>query len=135
MDDCRTLGGSPIVDGRYLDFDARQIKEVQPGESFTSGPPTIDVYWHNLSTEPSERFLGYRGGFAYGDVGLYVSRLGRFFNQGGCELYSLNATQYSVVVVVITQRNRTEFMQQYHACGLGGPRPSTQVLQGMLETT
>lgn len=130
----RTVGGSPIVDGKYLDLDTNQVKEIQPRESVGFGPPTIDIYWHNISLSGgSTQFRGFRGVFVYGNVGLYIARLGLFFGKtgGSCELYSLNATPYTVTVIVMTERTYHEIKEQYYDCGLGGPRPTRRTVPGM----
>ncbi|KAH7033713.1 uncharacterized protein B0I36DRAFT_321939 [Microdochium trichocladiopsis] len=114
-----TLTGSPIVDGKYYDFETRTLREIQPGESVRSGPPSIDVYWHNLClTGKPDQFFQFRKTYSGGDAISYVTRLGAFLGKGNCELFSLNVTTYSVVVVVMTELSRNDMMEQVCACGL-----------------
>src|SRR5687767_7425604 len=86
----------------------------------TSGPPTVTVYWHKVCRSGGgSAFLGFSGGYLQGDITSYVVKLGKFFSKGTCELYSLNITTYSVVVLVETERSEAEIAQQMADCGLG----------------
>ncbi|KAH7039715.1 uncharacterized protein B0I36DRAFT_378856 [Microdochium trichocladiopsis] len=118
-----TTTGYPIVDGRYNDFSQRRVREITAADACVSGPPTVDVYWHNSWASPRhDGFFVRRDAYTEaGGVTSYVVKLGDFFKQAGdrLELYSLNITTYSVVVLVGTQMLNAEFMDLYEGCGLG----------------
>lgn len=119
----RTTTGYPIVDGKYNDFSQRRIREVTAGDACRSGPPTIDVYWHNSWASPRHDTFSVRRD-AYmeaGGVTSYVAKLGDFFKQAGnkVELFSLNVTTFSVIVLIGTELSNAEVMELYEGCGLG----------------
>ncbi len=120
----RTVTGYPIVEGRYIDLAAGEVKSVQRGEQTTNGPPTIGVYWHNISVGDCTLYRGMRGGFVDGGVGEFVTRLGKFLENGFCELASLNVSTYSVTVIIETQKSRDEIMRKQYDCGLIASPPS-----------
>ncbi|KAH7029581.1 uncharacterized protein B0I36DRAFT_364101 [Microdochium trichocladiopsis] len=123
----QTTTGYPIVDGKYNDFKEGRVRKLQEGDHCRTGPPTIDVYWHNSWVIPrQDAFYILRDAYVSGDVTSYVVKLGDFFSRGGCELYSLTVTTYSVVVLIGTERSYDDIMPQYAACGLGGYVPKDQ---------
>lgn len=119
----RTTTGYPIVDGKYNDFSQRRIREITASDTCRSGPPTIDVYWHNAWATPrQDGFFVRRDAYLEaGGVTSYIAKLGDFFRQAGdkVELCSLNVTTYSVVVLVGTELSNGEVMALYEGCGLG----------------
>ncbi|KAJ1324625.1 hypothetical protein MN608_10693 [Microdochium nivale] len=118
-----TTTGYPIVDGKYNDFSERRIREVTAGDACRSGPPTIDVYWHNSwASLHHDTFLVRRDAYMEaGGVTSYVAKLGDFFKQAGnkVELFSLNVTTFSVIVLIGTELSNAEVMELYEGCGLG----------------
>lgn len=119
----RTTTGYPIVDGKYNDFSQRRVRKVTASDTCRSGPPTIDVYWHNAWATPRQDgfFVRCDAYMEAGGVTSYIAKLGDFFTQAGdkVELCSLNVTTYSVVVLVGTELSNGEVMKLYEGCGLG----------------
>ncbi|KJZ75252.1 hypothetical protein HIM_05446 [Hirsutella minnesotensis 3608] len=102
---CWTQSGHPIVDGKYLDKNG-VIREVDPSEWTVAGPPALDVYWSNRKITPN---LGYNQFHAIAlgasvDVTEYLARVGELLRvaAGALEIVALNATLYSVNVIVST---------------------------------
>lgn len=96
-----TTSGHPIVDRKYLDSSG-MIREIGEKESVTFGPPMIHVYWNNQSvSERHDHFIGFRGMFD-GTVTDYLIRLGELLAKGGVTIYSVNATEYAVTVILQT---------------------------------
>ncbi|KAH7142899.1 hypothetical protein B0J13DRAFT_51584 [Dactylonectria estremocensis] len=113
-----TLSGYPVVDGRYLDGASGAIKTVAMNEEFTSGPPCLDIYWHNrMMTGRDDQFLGL-GVSGFVDVTEYVRRMGNFLAKGSCVIMALNVTKFSVNVVVATELSRDEMMGRLKKYGL-----------------
>ncbi|KAL7932892.1 hypothetical protein V8C35DRAFT_305750 [Trichoderma chlorosporum] len=117
-----TLSGHPIVNGKYLDKNGN-IREIEPDEWTTNGPPVLDVYWTNRKVSPTDDLVGSQfrviASGAFVDVTEYLSRVGEFLRAvgGACLIMSLNATLYSVNVIVSTdlsQREMQELLLQHH---------------------
>lgn len=130
----RTLTGSPVVDAKYYDFQTRTLKHLQPGDSLSTGPPTVSVHWHNMGMPThrhgSDIFPGFSASYLQGDIASYIVKLGKFFDrsfestrEGGgsweCKLRSLNVTTYEVVVVAETVASWDDVTARLVACGLG----------------
>ena len=120
------------MEGRYIDLAAGEIKNVQRGEQTTGGPPMIDVYWHNMSLGDCTQYRGMRDVFVSGGVAEFVTRLGKFLENGFCELVSLNITTYSVTVIIQTQKSRDEVMRKQYDCGLIAFLPPSRPVCGRL---
>lgn len=107
-----TQSGFPIVDGKYIDNGT--LKDADPDEAVESGPPALDVYWHNRYLGPQPGL--FRGVAAAGFINVteYIVRLGSFLaeTKGACKILALNTTRYSVNVIVSTSLSQAE-MQQY----------------------
>ncbi|KAH6884399.1 hypothetical protein B0T10DRAFT_362705, partial [Thelonectria olida] len=114
-----TLSGYPVVDGKYLDGASGAIKTVGTDEEFISGPPGVDIYWHNrMLTGRDDQFFSF-GASGHVDVTEYVRRMGNFLAKGSCIIMALNATKFSVNVVVATELSRDEMMgwlKEYGLC-------------------
>lgn len=114
-----TQSGHPIVAGKFLDQDGI-IKDIGPDENTLSGPPVIEVYWHNRKRSPN--IVGQFGGIvcsSFVSVTEYFARLGAFFNAHGdsCEIMAINATQYSINVIVATELSQQEmgsFLREFN---------------------
>lgn len=103
-----TQCGHPIVAGKYLKDGV--IHEIAPDVPHMAGPPAVDVYWHNRrSGRDPDQFRGVSLA-AFVDVTEYLVRLGKFLDvvKGSCSVQSLNATLYSVNVIVSTAMSRKE---------------------------
>ena len=111
--------GYPVVDGKYFDTQTGMIVTIPPGDkSRMGGPPTLDVYWHNLGGygNPDE-FLGMRSSSVLG-IEEYVACLGGFFKSGACKLHSLTVTTYSVNVLICADLTRDEIWKMMDEGGL-----------------
>lgn len=113
-----TQSGYPIVAGKYLEKGV--IKDIDPTEGTALGPLALDVYWHN-------RYMGLVDSLFRGaaccvviDVTEYLSRLGKFLDatNGSCEVLALNATLYSVNIIVATKLCHEEMKQLLSEHGL-----------------
>ncbi|KAM3530756.1 hypothetical protein NHJ13051_001196 [Beauveria bassiana] len=113
-----TQSGFPIVDGKYIDNGA--LKDADPDEAVVSGPPALDLYWHNRYLGPEPGL--FRGIAAAGFVNVteYIVRLGSFLaeTKGACKIRALNTTLYSVNVIVTTNLSQAEMMQYLLKHGL-----------------
>ncbi|EQL04065.1 hypothetical protein OCS_00220 [Ophiocordyceps sinensis CO18] len=102
---CWTQSGHPIVDGRYLDQNGT-VREVEPNEWTVAGPPALDVYWSNRKVTLDLDYSQFRAiaSSAFVDVTEYLARVGELprATAGSCEIIALNATLYSVNVIVGT---------------------------------
>lgn len=105
-----TQSGYPIVDGKYLDGNG--VTQSIGDEWTMSGPPVIDVYWHNRrrSRQGTRAYFGSIGANAFVDLTEYLSRVGEFLRAQGhvCQIMSLNATPYSINVIVATELSTDE---------------------------
>ncbi len=106
-----TQSGCPIVAGKYLENGV--VKEISPDEPTAAGPPVLDIYWHNRYMGPDAFVFRGVACWARGDVTGYLSRLGDFLvpAQGSCRIMALNATLYSVNVIVFTEMTHREMVQ------------------------
>lgn len=103
-----TPDGYPIVDGKYHDLSTDEIK-IHTGV-LRGGPPSVSVYWNNCGaiTRPDQFFaVGATSGHT---VTEYIMRVGDMLRDGGCSVHSLNATEYSVNVIVSTALSTEEFI-------------------------
>lgn len=109
----------PIVGDKYFDGKTGQIVTTGPDNPWvTFGPPTLDVYWHNLgSIKTEDAFCG-----AVKSSGLsmteYVIRVGEFLKECKCDLRSLTATTYSVNVVTFSNMSSSDFTLLWKRYGL-----------------
>jgi len=104
-----TLDGYPIVDGKYLDLATGQIK-VHSGRMM-GGPPAIAVYWNNrLCTGRTDQFRAISASSSC-SLSEYLIRVGQLLTTGACTIDSLNATTYSVNVVVMSELSTSEFSE------------------------
>ncbi|KAF7550127.1 hypothetical protein G7Z17_g5927 [Cylindrodendrum hubeiense] len=116
-----TLSGYPVVDGQYLDGASGAIKTIAVNEEFISGPPSLDIYWHNrMLTGRDDQFFSI-GMSGFVDVTEYVRRMGNFIAKGSCVIMVLNVTKFSVNVVVATELSRDEMMGRLKEYGLCSP--------------
>ena len=109
-----TESGFPIVDGKYLDTsDGGKIKTVGPKDWVSAGPPDLGIYWDNRRRTPGldDQFRGFVHN-AFVSVTEYLSRIGEFLraSDGACKIVGLNATLYSVNLIVDTDMSQKEMM-------------------------
>ncbi|KAM3510787.1 hypothetical protein MY11210_005568 [Beauveria gryllotalpidicola] len=113
-----TQSGFPIVDGKYIDNGT--LKDADPDEAVESGPPALDVYWHNRRLGPEPGL--FRGVAAAGFVSVteYIVKLGGFLaeTKGACQIVALNTTLYSVNVIVSTNLSQAEMQRHFLKHGL-----------------
>ncbi|TEA17309.1 hypothetical protein C8034_v000417 [Colletotrichum sidae] len=109
----------PIVDSAYHDPDTWEVKKAEPGHRCMAGPPAIDVYCHNLAAGPRDQFEAVRWTFCRGINELMI-RLGDLLGKGRCKLHSLNATEFSVTVIVETRLKKGEMSENMIAARLFG---------------
>jgi hypothetical protein len=118
-----TLSGYPVVDGKYLDGASGAIKTVGIKEEFISGPPSLDIYWHNrMLTGRDDQFFGF-GVSGFVDVTEYVRRMGNFLARGSCVIMALNMTKFAVNVTVATELSRDEMRYWLKEYGLSPALP------------
>ena len=111
-----TLDGQPIVDGKYLDLSTGEIKTHEG--LLTGGPPSLAVYWHNRLPKNQDQPFYALSAFSQISVTDYLTRIGDLLRTGICTVDSLNATKYSVNLVIITQLSRNEFTEALMRHGL-----------------
>lgn len=99
-----------------------------PDEPTQSGPPNVETYWHNrhVGLEP-----GLFRGVAYADhvdVTEYLARLGTLLSmakeEGICRVMAINATLYSVNIIVETQETCTDMsrlLREYRLAPVPAP--------------
>lgn len=104
-----TLDGYPIVDGKFHDLSANQIR-VHEGP-FRGGPPSLSVYWNNCgpTTPGSTDHFFALGCTSQHSVTEYLGRVGEMLRQGKCVVTSLNATPYAVNVIITTGLSSRDF--------------------------
>ncbi|WQF89970.1 hypothetical protein CDEST_14984 [Colletotrichum destructivum] len=107
----------PIADGKYHDRDTGEVRSVAPGDRLVSGPPAIDQYWHNIGAASRDEFSKMRGSF-HKDITEFMIRLGDFLQKGNCKIHSVNATEFSVTVIVKTVQKTHEINEDLKACRL-----------------
>lgn len=97
----------PLVDRSYLNVHTGEVVHDYRG-SFTFGPPSLDVYWHNRGDETTDD--PWRGFATYSTLTMteYVTRLGGFLGECDGRLDSLTATTYSINVVLIVDISRSD---------------------------
>lgn len=111
-----TLDGYPIVDGKYHDLATDEIK-THTGPS-RGGPPSTSVYWQNrASVSRSDQFFA-MGAISRHSVTDYLARVGEMLKEGRCTVTSLNATEYAVNVIIVTQLTTGEFTHHLQRHGL-----------------
>ncbi|WQF81228.1 hypothetical protein CDEST_06242 [Colletotrichum destructivum] len=110
----------PIVDGKYHDPETWEVRTIASRQECVAGPPNIDQYWHNLVAGPDDKFYAMRSSFTK-DITEFMIRLGEFLKKGQCKLHSVNATEYSVTVIIESLRKRHEITAEMESCGLVGP--------------
>ncbi|KAK1830960.1 hypothetical protein QBC39DRAFT_382745 [Podospora conica] len=115
-----TTDGFPIVDNKYLNLNTGEV-ETHTGRS-VGGPPNITVYWQNRTcTGRGDQFLvTTRTIYSTRSLGEYIIRIGDLLRKGPgvCKLDSLNATPYSVYLVVSSELSGAEFSQALQEHGL-----------------
>lgn len=103
----------PIVDGKYLNLDTGEVM-THTGPSM-GGPPNITVYWQSrFNTGRGNQFLvTTKTIYTTRSLSEYIIRIGNFLRRGPsvCKVDSLNATPYSVYVVVTSEVSQGEFTQ------------------------
>ncbi|KAH6855045.1 hypothetical protein B0I37DRAFT_45933 [Chaetomium sp. MPI-CAGE-AT-0009] len=115
-----TLDGYPIVDGKYLNLETGEVM-THTGPS-KGGPPNITVYWQNrFDTGRGDQFLvTTKTIYTTRSLSEYIIRIGNLLRRGPkvCKVDSLNATRYSVYVVVTSELSQGEFTQALQEHGL-----------------
>lgn len=111
-----TIDGYPIVDSKYHDLATDEIK-THTGV-FGAGPPSLTIYWNNCaSVTRSDQFIA-MGSYSRHTVTEYIARVGEMLRQGKCTVSSMNATQYAVNVIVLTDLSSAEFTDMLREHGL-----------------
>lgn len=115
-----TQSGYPIVEGKYLDGNGI-IQRI--GDEWTvSGPPVIDIYWYNRrhAQHGTGAYFGAIAASAFVDLTEYLSRVGEFLRAQGhaCRIMAVNATLYSVNVIVDTRLSTDEMSVLLQECRL-----------------
>ncbi|KAJ9157539.1 hypothetical protein NKR23_g321 [Pleurostoma richardsiae] len=115
-----TQSGSPIVDGKYIERTTGEIKQLEPGELVTGGPPAIDVYWHNRTlTGRDDQFFGFSGASLL-QVSEYLVRVGELLKTGKCKVHALNVTKYAVNIIITTALSNEDMKNALKECKLLG---------------
>lgn len=112
-----TLGGYPIVDGKYRDLTTGEIK-LHTG-LITSGPPTLAIYWHNRFSTSRADLQSYAVSTTTTiSMSEYLIRIGDLLRTGVCTVDLLNATKYSLNLIIISNLSREEFHASMREHGL-----------------
>lgn len=107
----------PLVNNSYKDLRTGQVVDGYTGP-YTSGPPTLDVYWQNrLATTVEDAF---HAGVKSSTLSMteYVVRVGEFLKDCNCRLQSLTATTYSINVVIFADLPKAEMHRLWQKHGL-----------------
>ncbi|PVH89454.1 hypothetical protein DL98DRAFT_647958 [Cadophora sp. DSE1049] len=76
-----------------------------------TGPPCVDLIVTNISVGPAldgtDRFI-YSRGARIASMEETIAEIGNHVREELCEIVSLNATKFAVVMVVNTRRSRNE---------------------------
>ncbi|KAK0108212.1 hypothetical protein ONS95_003032 [Cadophora gregata] len=116
-----------ILDRHIIFWDAQHNRPVQPGNDIvnphtgitepigsqgcTIGPPAIDFFVHNITLPPSalspNPFRGLRTEMI-STLEEVLASIGKHIADGEYQVMSLNATRYSVVLVVRSMRDQME---------------------------
>jgi len=107
-----TLDNYPIVDGKYYNLATDRI-EVHTG-ILKGGPPSVSVYWHNRGGSSNSNGTRYDQFYAVSSLSKckvteYLVRIGEILKKEKCTVSSLNATEYAVNVVVVTELSTVDF--------------------------
>ena len=116
-----TLDGYPIVDGKYYNLVTDSI-EVHTG-LLRGGPPSVSVYWHNRGGSGRHDQFYAVGSLSRCKVTDYLVRVGEMLKKEKCIVTSLNATEYAVNVVVMTELSTVDFMALLRDHGLLASSP------------
>lgn len=115
-----TPDGYPIVDGKYHNIDTGEVM-AHTGPT-RGGPPNITVYWQNrFATGRGDQFLvTSKTIYSTRSLSEYIIRIGNLLQRGSgvCKVDSLNATPYSVYVVVTSEASQEEFKAALQEHGL-----------------
>ncbi|EAQ83324.1 predicted protein [Chaetomium globosum CBS 148.51] len=115
-----TTDGYPIVDGKYHNLDTGEV--MAHTGLMKGGPPNITVYWQNrFATGRGDQFLVVsKTIYSTRSLSEYIIRIGHLLQRGPgvCKVDSLNATPYSVYVVVTSEASQEEFKQALQEHGL-----------------
>lgn len=111
-----TLDGYPIVDGRYHDLVTGEIR-THTG-NFRAGPPSLSIYWQNRGGSDRRDLFYAVGATSKYNVTDYLFRVGEMLRREMCTVSSLNATEYAVNVIVITELSNMEFTALLREHGL-----------------
>ena len=110
----------PIVDGKYHNLDTGEV--MTHTGPVKRGPPNITVYWQNrFATGRGDQFLvTTKTIYSTRSLSEYIIRIGNLLQKGSgvCKVDSLNATPYSVYVVVTSEASQEEFKEALHEHGL-----------------
>ncbi|OQO03810.1 hypothetical protein B0A48_10450 [Cryoendolithus antarcticus] len=97
----------PIVDGKTINPDTGA---VQPASTPTTyGPPTIDIVWQNLHTDPQADVWVLNRGPAGPSIDELFIRVAKLVQDQWITLHSVTVTQYTCVVVCESKMTRDEF--------------------------
>ena len=94
----------PIVDGKVTNAQTGEPQEAV-GERY-SGPPSIDVIWHNMNSASS--FRNVRGPKHTTMDKLFVA-VAKHVEEGLYTLISVNATAYAFVIVCASDVSSEDF--------------------------
>ncbi|KAH8123924.1 hypothetical protein FP744_10003155 [Trichoderma asperellum] len=86
----------PVVDGKIEDPITGEVRPVTEGTSFYSGPPNVDITIMNLHADASGTFRFQRA-FPFERLLAHIMRV---IDREGISLHALNATSYSITVVL-----------------------------------
>lgn len=102
-----TIDGYPIVDGKYHDLVTDEIK-THTG-LFRGGPPSVSVYWQNRGGSNRHDLFYAVGAISRRKMTDYLVGVGEMLKAGKCIVSSLNATEYAVNVIVVTELSTVDF--------------------------
>lgn len=99
----------PLVGDSYLDVQTGKIEHGYKGMTFT-GPPTLDIYWINRGDTTVEDPWPGCSTVSTLSMTEYIARMGALLNDEDCNgrLHSLNATEFSITVVIYINISRKD---------------------------
>jgi hypothetical protein len=98
--------GRPIVDGKTINAETGEVENA--GQLTKSGPPSIDVIWHNMTA--TSNFKTMRASHQTTLDKLFV-QIAKHVEEGLYRLISVSASAYSFVIICESDLTLDEFRE------------------------
>ena len=98
--------GRPIIDGKTINAKTGEVEKA--GQLTKSGPPSIDVIWHNMTA--TSNFKTMRASHQTTLDKLFV-QIAKHVEEGLYRLISVSASAYSFVIICESDLTLEEFRE------------------------